>query len=152
MWPDVGMSANAGIPTNTRGLFEGNERGRMYLEIQVCLTSLHLNMADLWLCHRFTTNELLALVAVLRIPDPLITPNCYQASALEALALTCTRLHSPEDQWTLVTKYCQPQSAISQITHEVILYINKAWGHLLQFNFNGVLSPQVMTQYAVTLQ
>ena len=123
----------------------------MYLEIQVCLTSLHLNIAELWLCHRFTANELLALVAILHIPDPLITYNRYQALALEALALTCTRFHSPEDKWTLATKYHQPQSAISQITHEVVSYINKAWGHLLQFNFNGVLSLQVMTQYAAAL-
>jgi len=50
-----------------------------------------------------------------------------------------------------MTKYCWPQSAISQITHEVVLYINKAWGHLLQFDFNGVLSPQAMTQYAAAL-
>ena len=85
----------------------------MYLEIQVCLTSLHLNTVELWLCHRFIANELLALVAILCIPNPLITPNCYQALALEALALTCAHLRSPKDQWTLATKYCQPLSAIS---------------------------------------
>jgi len=77
----------------TEGLFGGNERGRMYLEIQVCLTSLHLNMAELWLCHRFTANELLALVAVLRIPAPLSHPTAIRHWPLRLFlshAPTCT--------------------------------------------------------------
>src|SRR6266481_9438398 len=31
------------------GLFVGNDRGGMYLEIQVCLTTLHINVAELGL-------------------------------------------------------------------------------------------------------
>jgi len=61
-----------------------------------------MNMAEL-LFHRFTANELMALVAILHIPDPIISPNRYVASALEALSLTCACMHSPEDQWALTT-------------------------------------------------
>ena len=74
------------------------------------------------------------LAEVLHIPDPLITPNCYRASALEALALTCARLCSSEDQWALATKYSRPQSAISEITHKVVSFIIQEWDHLLQFD------------------
>src|SRR6266481_6939404 len=91
------------------------------------------------------------LVAVLRIPDPVISPNRYSTSALEALALTCSRMHSPEDQWALATKYRWLQAAISQLTHEVISYINNVWGHLLRFDKDGILSPEALTQYAAAL-
>src|SRR6266481_3363860 len=104
----------------------------MYLEIQVSLTTLHMNITELGLFRRFMVDELLALVAILCIPDPIISPNCYSSSALEALTLTCARMHSPKYLWL--------QAAISQITHEVVSYINKAWGHLLKFNKDGVLT------------
>ena len=69
---------------NHDSLSVGYDRGGMYMEIQVCLTALHLNMAaNVFLFHRFTVDELIELVAVLCIPDPLITPNCYLALALE---------------------------------------------------------------------
>ena len=74
------------------------------------------------------------LAEVLHIPDPLITPNRYRTSALEALALTCAHLCSSEDQWALATKYSRPQSAISEITHKVVSFIIQEWDHLLQFN------------------
>src|SRR6266481_1391555 len=91
------------------------------------------------------------LVAVLCIPNPIISPNHYSASALEALALTCAHMHSPEDQWALVTKYHQSQAAISQLTHEVISYINNTWGHLLGFNKDGILLLEALTQYTAVL-
>ena len=76
-------------------------------------------------------DELIKLVAVLCIPDPLITPNHYLTSALEAFALTCACFHSPDNQWALGTRYCHPKSAISQITHEVvsncIYHVNRVW-------------------------
>ena len=130
----------------------------MHLEIQVCLTALHLNLAgsrlnmaaNVFLFHRFTVDELIELVAILHIPGPLTTSNHYLASGLEALALTCAHLCSPNDQWALATRYHCPQSAISQITHEVVSNINKSWGHL-QFDFEGILSPQAMTQYAAMI-
>ena len=74
------------------------------------------------------------LAEVLHIPDPLITPNCCRASALEALALTCAHLRSSKDQWALATKYSCPQSAISEITHKVVSSITQEWDHLLQFD------------------
>ena len=143
---------------NHGGLSAGYVRGGVHLEIQVCLTALclnlagsHLNMAaNVFLFHRFTVDELIELVAVLHIPNPLTTSNRYLALGLEALSLTCAHLRSPNNQWALATRYHCPQSAISQITHEVVSNINKSWGHL-QFNFEGILSPQAMTQYAAAI-
>src|SRR6266481_8648488 len=91
------------------------------------------------------------LVAVLCIPDPIISPDHYSASALEALALTCAHMRSPEDQWALATKYHRSQVAISQLTHEVVSYINNTWGHLLRFDKDGILSPEALTQYTAAL-
>jgi len=92
------------------------------MEIQVCLTAFHLNMAaNVFLFHRFTVDELIKLVAILHIPDPLITPNCYLTLALEAFALTCAHFRSPDNQWALGTRYRHLQSAISQITHDVVV-------------------------------
>ena len=93
----------------------------------------------------------MALADVLHIPNPVISPICYSTSALETLALTCAQMCSPEDQWALVTKYRRSQAAISQLTHEVVSYINNAWGHLLRFDKDGILSPEALTQYTAML-
>ena len=103
-------------------------------------------MSDLWSIHRFTAGELIKLADVLRIPDPLITPNHYRTLAVEALALTCACLCSSKDQWALVTKYSCPQSAISEITHKVVSYIIQEWDHLLQFNTDRTFSPESLTR------
>ena len=65
---------------------------------------VYMNLAELGLLCRFMADELLALVGVLCIPDPIISPNCYSTSALEALTLTCGHMYSPKDQWALMTK------------------------------------------------
>jgi len=96
-------------------------------------------------------DELIVLAAVLRIPDPLISSGHYRALALEALALTCAHLHSLEDQWMIGTKYHHPQYAISEITHEVISHINRVWGHLLDFNVNGIFAPLALARYTNAL-
>src|SRR6266481_4903761 len=117
------------------------EHGRFILE----------HAANVFLFHRFTVDELVMLAAILRIPDPLISSGHYHALALEALALTCARLHSPEDQWMIGTKYHCPQSAISEITHEVISHINRVWGHLLDFDIDGIFTPLALARYADAL-
>src|SRR6266481_9705863 len=117
------------------------EHGRFMLE----------HAANVFLFHRFTMDELVMLTAVLHIPDPLILSGHYHASALEALALTCAHLCSPEDQWMIRTKYHHPQSAISEITHEVISHINRVWGHLLDFDVDGIFAPPALARYADTL-
>src|SRR6266481_405772 len=107
--------------------------------------------ANVFVFHRFTVDELIMLTAVLRIPDPLISSGHYNASALEALVLTCAHLCSPEDQWMIGTKYHHPQSAISEITHEVVSHINRVWGHLLNFNVDGIFTLPALARYADTL-
>src|SRR6266481_7621017 len=107
--------------------------------------------ANVFVFHRFTMDELIMLTAILRIPEPLILSGHYHASALEALALTCACLHSPEDQWMIRTKYHHPQSAISEITHEVVFHINRVWGHLLDFDVNGIFAPPALARYADAL-
>src|SRR6266481_1189930 len=49
------------------------------------------------------------------------------------------------------TKYHRPQSAISEITHEVISHINRVWGHLLDFNIDGIFAPPALARYADAL-
>src|SRR6266481_5782983 len=107
--------------------------------------------ANVFVFHRFTVDELIMLAAILHIPKPLILSGHYHALALEALVLTCACLHSPEDQWMIGTKYHCPQSAISEITHEVISHINRVWGHLLDFDIDGIFAPPALARYADTL-
>jgi hypothetical protein len=75
----------------------------------------------------------------------------YCAEGLEALGLLCTRLHSPEDQFSLSTKYARPQSAISEITNETAAYINTTWGHILDWDVHGLVSPDALRTYAAAL-
>ena len=101
---------------------------------------------------RFTCEELQTLARVLQLPAPLITKCGYHATPLEALGLLCAWLRSPEDQWSLSTKYRCPQSAISEITNETADYINTRWEHLLHWDDTGVLSPANLQKYANALQ
>jgi hypothetical protein len=60
-------------------------------------------------------------------------------------------LCSPEDQWSLVTKYVCPQSAISEITNKTVTFIDRQWAHLLCWDAEGILSPVALQSYANTL-
>jgi nuclease HARBI1 len=91
------------------------------------------------------------LARVLQIPNPLVTSAGYSAFAIECLGLLCARLRSPEDQWSLSTKYSRPQSAISEITNETASYINQRWSHLLGWDREGVVSPDALRIYADAL-
>jgi hypothetical protein len=75
----------------------------------------------------------------------------YRAEGLEALGLLCARLCSPEDQFSLSTKYARPQSAISEITNETAAYINTTWGHILDWDVHGLVSPDALCTYATAL-
>ncbi|KAF8583052.1 hypothetical protein K439DRAFT_1647367 [Ramaria rubella] len=91
------------------------------------------------------------LTEVLDLPDPLIMAHGYRASALECIALLCSRLRNPEDQWGLATKYAHPQSVILEITNETARYINDRWSHLLDWDDTGVVHPSRLHAYATAL-
>ncbi|KAF8517096.1 hypothetical protein JB92DRAFT_2547751, partial [Gautieria morchelliformis] len=105
---------------------------------------------------RFTAGELQLLADLLQLLKPLITAAGSRASPLEAIlirviSLLCARLQSPEDQWSLSTKYHRPQSTISQITNETASFINARWGFLLDWDRHGLLSPEKLGEYADAL-
>ena len=75
--------------------------------------------------------ELHNLTVIVDLSNPLITVCGYHPPPIEAMGLVCAQLHSPEDQWSLSTKYVCPQSVISKITIETTSYINTCWAHLL---------------------
>jgi hypothetical protein len=99
----------------------------------------------------FTADELILLVKTLHLLEPIMTSNSYHADALEALALLCTCLCSPKDLLTLSTKYDCSQSTIMQLTDTVATVIMSTWVHLLDFDINGIFSPDTMASYAATL-
>jgi hypothetical protein len=88
------------------------------------------------------------LIDTLQIPDPITMAAGYHAPALEALILMCACLCSPKDQHTLSTKYHCLQSAISQITHEVMTFISCRWLHLIKWDVHSVLAPSALKKYA----
>src|SRR5882724_9482515 len=100
---------------------------------------------------RFTSEELHILTDALDLPNPLITECGYHAPAIEAMGLICAKLHSPEDQWSLSTKYVCPQSVISEIMNETASYINTHWAHLLFWDNHGIVSPEALHKYADAL-
>jgi hypothetical protein len=100
---------------------------------------------------RFTLDELRILSQLLELADPLITKGRYNSIPLESLCLLCARLRSPEDLWSLATKYARPPAAISQIVNETASFINSRWGRLLQWDHDGILSPEKLKGYAAAL-
>ncbi|KAF8582037.1 hypothetical protein K439DRAFT_1618613 [Ramaria rubella] len=80
--------------------------------------------------------------------DPLITCRGYQAPAIECISLLCARLRTPNDQWSLSTKYVHLQSAISEIMNEMALFVDYTWRHLLDWDDKGVVSPECLQTYA----
>lgn len=95
-----------------------------------------------------TGRDILHLVEVLQLPDPIHTNSDFRFSRIEALALTCARLASAGNQFDLSTRYCRPQSAISEIFNEVVTFLDDHWGHLLHFDSNYLLSPANLKHYA----
>ena len=103
----------------------------------------------MWLINcRFTSKEFHILADALDLPNPLITEHGYHAPPIEVMDLICTQLHSPEDQWSLSTKYMCPQSVISKIMNEMASYINTCWVHLLSWDGHGVILPEALCKYA----
>src|SRR5882724_9182188 len=66
---------------------------------------------------------------------------------IEAFGLICTCLCSPEDQWSLSTKYAHLQSVISEIIDETTLYINTPWAHLLSWDDHSVITLAPLHKY-----
>ncbi|KAF8574357.1 hypothetical protein K439DRAFT_1624386 [Ramaria rubella] len=84
------------------------------------------------------------------LPDPLITHRGYRAPAIECISLLCDRLHMPDDQWSLSTKYACPQSAISDII-TTASFVDYTWRHLLDWDDKGVVSPECLQTYTDSL-
>ncbi|KAF8585288.1 hypothetical protein K439DRAFT_1230588, partial [Ramaria rubella] len=100
---------------------------------------------------RFTAGELIMLANMMLLPDPLFTRGGYCAPAIECIGLLCAHLCSPEDQWSLATKYAHPQSAISEITSKTTSYIDSMWHHLLDWDDTGIVSPSMLQSYTDAL-
>ena len=78
----------------------------------------------------------------------LITCSRFRLSGIEGLCLPPARFRSPEDHYDLSMQYDRPQSAISEIVNELCTYLDGRWGHLLDFDRDGILSPEQLERYA----
>lgn len=94
-----------------------------------------------------TAEELLFLINVLQLPNDIYTRAGYHFDSVEVFALTCARLASPSDEFTLCTHYNWSQSSISEIFNEVITILDECWSHLLHFDSDHLLSPKNLQQY-----
>jgi len=120
--------------------------------IPVRLPQVHCELIlRLTTCPSMTGQDLLHLVEVLQLPNPLFTKSNYRFSHVEALALVCARLASAGNQLDLSTRYCRTQSAISEIFNDVVTFLDDRWGHLLHFDSNHLLSPTNLKHYADTI-
>lgn len=95
-----------------------------------------------------TADDLLYLVDVLQLPDLIYTRGGYCFSSVEAFALTCARLASPGDEFSLCARYNRSQSSISEIFNKVVITLDERWGHLLDFDSNHLLSPENLQRYS----
>ncbi|KAF8587813.1 hypothetical protein K439DRAFT_1645752 [Ramaria rubella] len=134
------VAAPIACETTKPCLEQGGERiSETYLE----------GISELECIWRFS--ELITLANVMLLPDPLFTKGGYCAPAIECISLLCACLGSLEDQWSLVTKYACPQSAISEITNDTASYIDLTWHHLLDWDDKGIVSPSMLQSYADAL-
>ncbi|KAF8587537.1 hypothetical protein K439DRAFT_1338001 [Ramaria rubella] len=124
-----------------------------YLETEgECITPHHLatlGHEDCKWAFRFTSQELSHL---LELPDPLIMKQGYHASVLESFTLLCAHLSSLDTQWALVSKYNHSQAAVSEIVNKTATFINRMWGHLLDWDSGGLLHPHCLCEYAKALR
>jgi hypothetical protein len=99
-----------------------------------------------------TANKLITLTTVLGIPDPFWTLLGYRFSALEAFCLLCARFRSSSDQYDLAMRYDRSQSSISQVVNGLAIWIDEEWQHLLDFDYEHLLSRENLARYAKALQ
>ncbi|KAJ3509517.1 hypothetical protein NLJ89_g5189 [Agrocybe chaxingu] len=97
---------------------------------------------------RFYAEEIADLVNVLQIPNPCITSGRHSFSSIEALCILLARYKSAGTQNELVIMYRRSQAAISEIVNELSYWIEERWRHLLDFDFEGILSQENMEKYA----
>jgi hypothetical protein len=104
--------------------------------------------AGIYCTNSMTAPELLEMADALEIPDPFFTESRYEFTAIEALALLCTQFRSPADQFDMSTKYCCCQLLISELTNELVEFVDDTWAHLLDYNHDHLLSPANLAHYA----
>ncbi|KAJ7764156.1 hypothetical protein DFH07DRAFT_704135, partial [Mycena maculata] len=100
---------------------------------------------------RFYAAEIVDLASALDIPDPFVTDARYRFSAVEALCLLLARYKSAGDLYDLTMLYDRSQSAISQVVNELTMWLDQRWEHLLDFDTDGVLSPDNLAMYAAAI-
>ncbi|KAJ6493877.1 hypothetical protein DFH09DRAFT_871267, partial [Mycena vulgaris] len=96
---------------------------------------------------RLYADEIADLAALMDIPAPFRTRGRYAFSPVEALGLLLARFRSAGDMYEVSMKYNRSQSAISELVNELSEYLDERWSHLLDFDTNGILSPEHMKQY-----
>lgn len=97
---------------------------------------------------RFTALEILELVQALDIPDPFITKNWYNFTAVEVISLLLIRLRAGFDQYVLVSGYDRCQSSISEVLNELSEYLDEQWEHILTCDREGIFHPDQLATYA----
>ncbi|KAF7328087.1 DDE Tnp4 domain-containing protein [Mycena kentingensis (nom. inval.)] len=85
---------------------------------------------------RFYADEIADLAATLQIPERFVTGNGSNFSRIEALGLLLARF----------------RGAISEVVNELAMFLDTEWGHLLNFDTEGVLSPESLQEYGDALQ
>ncbi|KAF7336366.1 DDE Tnp4 domain-containing protein [Mycena venus] len=97
---------------------------------------------------RLYADELIHLAAAMDIPEIFRTRNRCAFPRVEALALLLARFKSAGDEFDLTMRYARSQAAISELVNELSMFLDERWGHLLDFDTNGLLSPARMQEYA----
>lgn len=100
------------------------------------------------LTSRFTFEEILLLVDILRIPDPVITQGGSSFTAVEALSLLLLRMRSNRNLYDLVQTYDRSLAAISEVVNELLGFLEARWSHLLGLDIDGILHPDCLQSYA----
>ncbi|OQR89183.1 hypothetical protein ACHHYP_06433 [Achlya hypogyna] len=77
---------------------------------------------------RFTKSDIIELVRLFRLPDPVITDNRYRASAVEATCIMLNRLAWPHRRGTMTQTFGRSREALSGIANYVMQHRpNSAW-------------------------
>ncbi|KAF7331266.1 DDE Tnp4 domain-containing protein [Mycena kentingensis (nom. inval.)] len=101
---------------------------------------------------RFHADEIADLATAMQIPERVVTQNGCSFTRIEALGLLLARFRSDADLLELTTRYDRSVGAISQVVNELAIFLDEKWSHLLEFDTNGVLSPDSLQEYGDALE
>ncbi|EIN08186.1 hypothetical protein PUNSTDRAFT_69324 [Punctularia strigosozonata HHB-11173 SS5] len=100
----------------------------------------------------FSVEDILALVGVLEVPEPYRTESHHCFHAVEALCLLLARYRNAGTLADLTLMYDRSTSSLTELINSLTCYLERTWGHLLDFDHSFLLSSSRLVTYCQATQ